>query len=158
MNAGINYQSHRAEKLVTQTPEVSKRVVVVPPRLFCQPLAVKRPGFHVRSKRNYFPKLRNAFEFLCCGDLPMMSWYAFVIRQCRHAPFGHLVHVAEVREENPRPGAIHRRRLIVCPWRGRLLELRDLTYHSHCARGGQNSLSPRRRRCLRDQLRVSSQC
>src|SRR6059036_3498230 len=98
MNAGINYQSHRTEKLVTQTPEVSKRIVVVPPRLFCQPLAIKRPAFHVRSKRNYFPKLRNSFEFLRRGDLPMMSRHTFVVRQSRHAPFGHFVHVAKVRE------------------------------------------------------------
>src|SRR2546430_17026631 len=137
MNAGINYQTHRAEKLVTQTPEVSKRVVVVPPRLFCQPLAIKRPAFHVRSKRNYFPKLRNAFEFLCRGDLPMMSWHTFVTCQCRHAPLGHLVHVAKVREENPRPGPIHRGTFIICPWRSRFLEFRDASDLNLCTRGGK---------------------
>src|SRR5436189_3455361 len=51
VNSGINHQSYCAEKLVTKASQVSKWIVVVPPGLFCQPLAVKRPAFHVRGKR-----------------------------------------------------------------------------------------------------------
>ena len=37
----------------------------------------------------------------------MMSRHALMICQCWHAPFGHFVHVAQVREENPGPAAVH---------------------------------------------------
>ena len=93
MNTGINDQPYTAEKFVPEASQVSKRIVVVPPGLFCQPFAVKRPSFHVGGERNHFAKLWNTLELLGGGDLPMMSWYAFVIRKGRHTPFGHFVHV-----------------------------------------------------------------
>src|SRR2546430_2551723 len=137
MNACINYQSHRAEKLVSQPSQVAERLVLVPSRLFCEPLAVKCPAFHVCSKRNYFPKLRYRFEFLCCGYLPMVSGHAFVICEGWHAPFRHFVHVPKVREEDPRPGAVHRARLIICPWRSCFFELWDAPNFNLCPRRGE---------------------
>jgi len=65
----------------------------------------------------------------------MMSGHTFVVCQSRHAPLRDFVHVAEVREENPRPTAIHRARLIICPWRNRFLELWDAPDLNLCARG-----------------------
>ena len=50
---------------------------------------------------SYLAKLRNAFELLRSGDLPMVAGDALMIRECWHAPFGHFVHVPQVREENP---------------------------------------------------------
>src|SRR5439155_5962249 len=124
MNAGINYQSHRAEKLVAQASQVAKWIVVVPPCLFCQPLAVKRPTFHIRCKRNYFPKLRNSCEFLRRRNLPMMPGHTFVIRQRRHAPFGHFVHVTKVREKYPRRWAFIAGGSLEGPWCSKSLNSR----------------------------------
>src|SRR5205814_10678571 len=45
MNASIDDQSHRPEKLVAQASQVAEWVVIIPASLLRQPLTIKRPGF-----------------------------------------------------------------------------------------------------------------
>ena len=66
VNPGINHQSYCPEKLVTKASQVSKRIVVVPSRLFRQPFAVQGSAFYVGSERNDLSKLRKVFEFFHC--------------------------------------------------------------------------------------------
>ena len=44
MNAGIDHQPHRAEKLVLQTAEIAERIVLIPARLFRQPFRSRAPS------------------------------------------------------------------------------------------------------------------
>ena len=122
MNAGIDDEPHRAEKLSLKPAEIAKRIRLVPARFFREPLGVKRPSFLVGGKRNELPELRHALEFLRGGDLPMMARHAFVIRQRGHAPFRNLGHVAQVRVKNAGPRAVHRRSIIVRTRRRGFLE------------------------------------
>src|SRR5262249_14260281 len=137
MNARIDNQANGTENFLTKASQVSKRIVVVPPDLFRQPFAVKRPAFHVSCKRNDLAKLWNAFEFLGRRDLPMMSRDALMISECWHAPFGHFAHVAEVREENSRAAAVHGAHLVVRTRGGCFLKLRNAPHFDLRARSGE---------------------
>src|SRR6476660_7090272 len=107
MNARVDDQPNRPEELVTEASQVSEWIVVVPSDLFRQPFAVERPALYVRGERQHFAKLWKAFELLGRGELPMVSRHSLMIRECWHAPFGHFIHVTQVREKNPGPAAIH---------------------------------------------------
>src|SRR6476619_6202508 len=128
VNASIDDQANRAEKFVTEASKVSEWIVVVPSDLFRQPFAVEGPALHVRRKRDYLAKLRNALELLRSGDLPMVTGDALMIRECWHAPFGHLVHVPQVREKDSRTTAIHGRNVVIRSRSGCFLKLRDAAH------------------------------
>src|SRR5262249_15586705 len=96
--------------------------------LFRQPFAIERPALHVRRKRDYLAKLRNAFELLRSGDLPMVTGNALMIRERWHAPFRHLVHVPQVSEEDSWTAAIHGRYVVIRSRSGCFLKLRDAAH------------------------------
>src|SRR5213079_3111958 len=105
--ASIDDQSDGAEQFITKPSQISERIVVVPPDLFRQPFAVKRPALYVRGERQHFAKLRNAFELLRGGELPIMYGHAQMICVFRDAPDWNGIHVARMREKNPGTAAIH---------------------------------------------------
>src|SRR6266513_4859378 len=125
VNACVDDQSDRPEKFVTKASQVSERIVVIPSALFGQPFAVERPAFDVSGKRQHFSKLWNAFEFLGGRELPVMSRDTLMICECRHAPFWHFIHVAQIREENSRSAAIHGGNVVICPRRRCFFKLRN---------------------------------
>ena len=85
-----------------------------------------------------------------------MAGHAFVIRQSRHSPLRHFRHVAQVRVENSRPGAIHRRALVVGARSGRLFEFRHAPhFHLRFRKGREKLLRTLQR--LVDQARVFRQ-
>jgi len=64
-----------------------------------------------------------------CNDAQVL----LMIGKRGHAPFRHFIHVAQIREKIL-PGAIHRRKVVICARRRRFFEFRHASY-SIFARG-----------------------
>ena len=137
MNARIDDQPNRTEKFVTEASQVSEWIVAVPSGLFRQPFALERPALHIRRKGDDLAKLRNAFELLCSRDLPMVTGDALMIRECWHAPLGHLVHVPQVRKEDSRTAAVHGGDFVVSSRGSGFLELGNAAHFDLRVRGSE---------------------
>src|SRR5207248_3234898 len=158
MDSRIDDQSDRAEKFVTKTSQISEWIVVVPPDLFRQPFAVKRPAFDVSREWQYFAKLWNAFELLGRGELPMMSRHTLMICECRHAPFWHFIHVAQVREKDAGTAAIHGGNIVIRARSSYFFKLRNAANFDLRVRSCEKQFLRRALCRLRDQLRIPRQC
>ena len=97
-------------------------------RLVSPAIRIRAPSPPYTRKGDDLAKLRNAFELLRSRDLPMVTGDALMIREGWHAPFGHLVHVPKVREEDSRAAAVHGRNVVIRSRSGCFLKLRNAAH------------------------------
>src|SRR5581483_12113030 len=87
----------------------------------------------------------------------MMSRNTFMICQCRHAPLGHFIHIAQVGEENSGPAAVHGWDLVIRACRSCFLKLGNAMHFNFRAWSSEKEFLRRALRGLLDQFSVPGQ-